>query len=86
MYRAKKSQAHSSKAERIRKYGKLKAILLDAHRLGLYDDNPLDGVKPPQYDPARAVIPSPGQLGALRAAGDDSDNAHMQGRYCSAPY
>ncbi|MFJ8826558.1 hypothetical protein ACIREE_32905 [Streptomyces sp. NPDC102467] len=28
-------------------FGKLKAILLDAHRLGLYDDNPVAGIKPP---------------------------------------
>lgn len=40
-------------------YDKLKSILLDAHRLGLFDDNPLLGDKPPQYDPTRAVIPSP---------------------------
>ncbi|MFI0722064.1 tyrosine-type recombinase/integrase [Streptomyces sp. NPDC021224] len=53
-------------------YDKLKAILLDAHRLGLYEDNPLDGVKPPQYDPARTVIPSPTQLSLLRSAGDDA--------------
>ncbi|MFF2751707.1 hypothetical protein ACFVVA_39980 [Kitasatospora sp. NPDC058048] len=38
-------------------FDKLKSILLDAHRLGLYDDNPFDGVKPPQYDPKRVVIP-----------------------------
>lgn len=53
-------------------YDKLKSILLDAHRLGLFDDNPLLGVKPPQYDPKRAVIPSPAQLQALRGAGDDA--------------
>ncbi|WP_260606667.1 tyrosine-type recombinase/integrase [Streptomyces sp. WAC08241] len=52
-------------------FDKLKSILLDAHRLGLYDDNPLDGVKPPQYDPKRAVIPSPAQLHDIRTAGDD---------------
>ncbi|MEV5602770.1 tyrosine-type recombinase/integrase [Streptomyces sp. NPDC052299] len=52
-------------------FDKLKAILLDAHRLGLYDDNPLEGIKPPQYDPKRAVIPSPEQLKKLRIAGDD---------------
>lgn len=39
-------------------FDKLKSILLDAHRLGLFDDNPLEGIKPPQYDPKRAVIPS----------------------------
>ncbi|WP_372404711.1 hypothetical protein [Streptomyces luteireticuli] len=39
-------------------FDKLKSILLDAHRLGLFDENPLEGVKPPQYDPKRAVIPS----------------------------
>ncbi len=50
-------------------FDKLKSILLDAHRLGLYDDNPLDGVKPPQYDPKRAVIPSPAQLHGIRASG-----------------
>ncbi|GLF95577.1 tyrosine-type recombinase/integrase [Streptomyces yaizuensis] len=53
-------------------YDKLKSILLDAHRLGLYEDNPLDGVKPPQYDPARAVIPSLPQLHGIRTAGDDA--------------
>ncbi|WP_053724845.1 hypothetical protein [Streptomyces sp. WM6378] len=34
-------------------FDKLKSILLDAHRLGLYEDSPLEGVKPPQYDPAK---------------------------------
>lgn len=53
-------------------YDKLKAILLDAHRPGLFDDNPLRGVKPPPYDPKRAVIPSPEQLQAVRVAGDDT--------------
>ncbi|MFF7082667.1 hypothetical protein [Streptomyces lavendulae] len=53
-------------------YDKLKSILLGAHRLGLFDDNPLAGVKPPQYDPKRAVIPSPAQLQAVRVAGDDT--------------
>ncbi|WP_433888457.1 tyrosine-type recombinase/integrase [Streptomyces sp. CA-111067] len=53
-------------------FDKLKAILLDAHRLGLYDDNPLNGVKPPQYHPSRAVIPSLAQLGSLRTAGDEA--------------
>ncbi|MGW0137402.1 tyrosine-type recombinase/integrase [Streptomyces calvus] len=52
-------------------FDKLKAILLDAHRLGLFDDHPLTGVKPPQYDPKRAVIPSPEQLRQIREAGDD---------------
>ncbi|WP_258053981.1 hypothetical protein [Streptomyces sp. INR7] len=52
-------------------YDRLKSILLDAHRLGLCDDNPLLGVKPPQYDPKRAVIPSPAQLQALGGAEDD---------------
>ncbi|MFE9696424.1 tyrosine-type recombinase/integrase [Streptomyces sp. NPDC006270] len=53
-------------------YDKLKSILLDAHRLGLFEDNPLLGVRPPQYDPKRAVIPSPAQLGSVRIAGDDT--------------
>ncbi|MGW3169830.1 tyrosine-type recombinase/integrase [Streptomyces sp. NPDC001153] len=53
-------------------FDKLRAVLLDAHRLGIFSDNPLDGVKPPQYDPARAVIPSLEQLRAIRAAGDDA--------------
>ncbi|KOT37295.1 integrase [Streptomyces caelestis] len=52
-------------------FDKLKTILLDAHRLGLYDDHPLTGVKPPQYDPRHAVIPSPTQLRKIRTAGDD---------------
>ncbi|MFC4032336.1 hypothetical protein ACFO3J_12685 [Streptomyces polygonati] len=51
-------------------YDKLKSILLDAHRLGLFSDNPLEGIKPPQYDPERAVIPSPSQLREIRTAGE----------------
>ncbi|MFJ4535397.1 hypothetical protein ACIP39_05440 [Streptomyces tibetensis] len=53
-------------------FDKLKAILLDANRLGLFDDNPVAGVKPPQYDPKRVVIPSLEQLRQIRTAGDDS--------------
>ncbi|MCX4966342.1 site-specific integrase [Streptomyces sp. NBC_00654] len=53
-------------------YDKLKSILLDAHRLGIFDDSPLLGVRPPQYDPKRAVIPSPSQLQSMRDAGDDT--------------
>ncbi|MFD7904372.1 tyrosine-type recombinase/integrase [Kitasatospora sp. NPDC059747] len=53
-------------------FDKLKTILLDAHRLGLYDENPLDGVKPPQYDAKRVVIPSLEQLQEIRTAGDDT--------------
>lgn len=52
-------------------FDKVKSILLDAHRLGLYDDSPLEGVKPPQYNPAKAVIPSVAQLAQIRMAGDD---------------
>ncbi|MEU4142301.1 site-specific integrase, partial [Streptomyces parvulus] len=52
-------------------FDKLKAILLDANRLGLFDDNPVAGIKPPQYDPKRVVIPSVEQLGQIRVAGDD---------------
>ncbi|MEV6974441.1 tyrosine-type recombinase/integrase [Kitasatospora sp. NPDC093806] len=50
---------------------RLKAILQDAHRLGLYEDSPLEGVQPPQYDAERAVIPSLSQLHGIRTAGDD---------------
>ncbi|MFJ4830819.1 hypothetical protein ACIP79_13010 [Streptomyces sp. NPDC088747] len=50
----------------------MKLILLDAHRLGLYDGSPLEGVKPPQYNPAKAVIPSVAQLAQIRVAGDDT--------------
>jgi integrase len=53
-------------------FDKLRAVLLDAQRLGIFVDNPLEGVKPPQYDPARAVIPSLEQLRAIRSAGDDA--------------
>ncbi|MFJ5546817.1 tyrosine-type recombinase/integrase [Streptomyces sp. NPDC093225] len=53
-------------------FDKLKAILLDANRLGLYPDSPLLGVQAPVYDPKRAVIPTPEQLRALRTAGDDT--------------
>ncbi|WP_404953987.1 SDR family NAD(P)-dependent oxidoreductase [Streptomyces sp. 147326] len=52
-------------------YDKLKSILLDAHHLGLFEDSPLLDVSPPQYDPKRAVIPSPEELRALRGTGDD---------------
>ncbi|MEV5879649.1 site-specific integrase [Streptomyces sp. NPDC052101] len=52
-------------------FDKLKAILLDAHRLGLFDESPLAGVKAPLYEPRRAVIPSADQLRKIRAAGDD---------------
>jgi integrase len=52
-------------------YDKLKAILLDACRLGIFDENPLEGVKPPQYSPERAVIPSVAQLREIRTAGSD---------------
>lgn len=53
-------------------FDKLKSILLDAHRLGLYSENPLEGVKPPQYAPGRVVIPSPEQLRRIRCAGNDA--------------
>ncbi|MEU6973893.1 site-specific integrase [Kitasatospora aureofaciens] len=53
-------------------FDKLKSILLDAHRLGLYDESPLDGVRAPQYDPKRAVIPSRALLQGIRTAGDDA--------------
>ncbi|MBC3987537.1 tyrosine-type recombinase/integrase [Streptomyces sp. AC563] len=43
-------------------FDKLKSILLDAHRLGLYDEN----------DAKRAVIPSVTQLRQMRLAGDDT--------------
>ncbi|MCC0094594.1 tyrosine-type recombinase/integrase [Streptomyces flavotricini] len=52
-------------------FDKLKAILLDAHRLGLFEESPLLGVQAPVYDPKKAVIPSPEQLRNLRLAGDD---------------
>ncbi|MER6409506.1 hypothetical protein ABT269_40065 [Streptomyces viridosporus] len=38
-------------------FDKPKAILLDAHRLGLFDDDPGSGVKPPQYDRLRLADP-----------------------------
>ncbi|MEU6229239.1 tyrosine-type recombinase/integrase [Streptomyces sp. NPDC047042] len=53
-------------------FDKLRAVLLDAHRLGIFPDNPVAGVKPPQYNPAQAVIPSPEQLRGIRVAGDDA--------------
>ncbi|MFF2817873.1 tyrosine-type recombinase/integrase [Kitasatospora cineracea] len=52
-------------------FDKLRAILLDAHRLGIYDENPVSGVTPPQYDPKRAVIPSLAQLQRIRTADSD---------------
>lgn len=53
-------------------FDKLASILLDAHRLGIFDENPLRGVKPPQYTPSRSVIPAPSQLAAIRSSGDHS--------------
>ncbi|MEU9336563.1 tyrosine-type recombinase/integrase [Streptomyces sp. NPDC048290] len=53
-------------------FDKLKAILLDAYRLGIFEENPLAGVKSPQYHPKRAVIPSVAQLRGIRNAGDDT--------------
>lgn len=50
-------------------FDKLKAILLDAHRLGLFDDNPVSGIKPPQYNPKRVVIPSSEHLRDIRTGG-----------------
>lgn len=51
---------------------RLKTILMDAHRLGLYEDSPLEGVQPPQYDAERVVIPSLPHLHGIRTAGDDA--------------
>lgn len=53
-------------------FDKLRAVLLDAFRLGLYEENPVEGVKQPQYDPKRAVIPTVALLSELRVAGDDA--------------
>ncbi|MFI1370327.1 tyrosine-type recombinase/integrase [Streptomyces griseochromogenes] len=65
-------RARTGVATQANAFDKLRAILLDAQRLGIFTDNPLAGVKPPQYDPARAVIPSLEQLRAIRTAGDDA--------------
>ncbi|RKT02904.1 site-specific recombinase XerD [Streptomyces sp. 3211.6] len=53
-------------------FDKLATILLDAHRLGIYEENPIIEVQHPQYSPGRAVIPTAPQLAALRSQGDDS--------------
>ncbi|WP_370105636.1 tyrosine-type recombinase/integrase [Streptacidiphilus sp. BW17] len=53
-------------------YIRLQSILLEAHRLGIFASHPLNGVTPPQYDAARAVIPSPEQLRVIRTMGDDA--------------
>ncbi|MGW3056562.1 tyrosine-type recombinase/integrase [Streptomyces goshikiensis] len=53
-------------------FDKLASILLDAHRLGIFDDNPLHGVNPPQYTPSRSVIPDPSQVATLRSSGDEA--------------
>ncbi|MFZ3467944.1 tyrosine-type recombinase/integrase [Streptomyces sp. 4.24] len=52
-------------------FDKVKSVLLDAYRLGIYTENPVLGVKPPQYYAERAVIPSPAQVRDIRTAGDD---------------
>jgi integrase len=53
-------------------FEKLATILLDAHRLGIYEEIPTLGVQHPKYTPGRAVIPTAPQLAALRSQGDDS--------------
>ncbi|MEU3403592.1 tyrosine-type recombinase/integrase [Streptomyces sp. NPDC006670] len=53
-------------------FDKLATILLDAHRLGIYEVSPVVGVQHPQYSPGRAVIPTASQLASLRDQGDDS--------------
>ncbi|MEU6229238.1 tyrosine-type recombinase/integrase [Streptomyces sp. NPDC047042] len=53
-------------------FDRLKAVLLDAQRLGLFDESPLTGVKAPRYNPERAVIPTAEQLRLIRTAGDDA--------------
>lgn len=52
-------------------FDKLSTILLDAQRVGIYDFNPLDGVRSPQYTPMRASIPTPAQLREIREIGDE---------------
>lgn len=47
-------------------FDKPKAILLDVHRLGLFDDDPVSGVKPPQYDRLRLADPLQHPPQALR--------------------
>ncbi|MER7118429.1 tyrosine-type recombinase/integrase [Streptomyces goshikiensis] len=53
-------------------FDKLASILLDAHRMGIFDENPIRGVKPPQYTPSRSIIPTPSQLAGIPSSGDDS--------------
>jgi integrase len=53
-------------------FDKLATILLDAHHLGIFEHSPVRGVRAPHYTPSRAVIPTPGQLAALRVRGDDT--------------
>lgn len=67
-----KSSVRHLDATQSNAFDKLKTTLLDVHRFGRYDENPLEGVKPPQYDPARTVIPSVAQLRSIRTAGDDA--------------
>ncbi|MER0241356.1 hypothetical protein AAHZ94_04825 [Streptomyces sp. HSW2009] len=50
-------------------FGKLRSILLHAHRLGIYTENPLEGITPPHYAPRPAVIPSASQLQEIRSSG-----------------
>ncbi|MFE6155657.1 site-specific integrase [Streptomyces sp. NPDC057889] len=65
-------RAQAGVATQSNAFDKIRAILLDAQRLGLYAESPLEGVKAPQYDPARAVIASLNRLRALRLGGDDA--------------
>ncbi|MGX1675475.1 hypothetical protein [Streptomyces sp. NPDC055400] len=65
-------RAQTGLATQSNAFDKVRAIILDAQRLGLYAENPLEGVKGSQYDPACAVIPSLEQLWGHRTAGDDA--------------
>lgn len=69
---------------------KPKAILLDAHRLGLFDDHPVAGIQPPRYDPKRVVLPTvavgllPGRGGILLGGAPVFDARSGPGRHAAA--
>jgi hypothetical protein len=48
-------------------YDEFKEILLDAYRMGIFDENPLEGVS--LYNATRNVIPSVAQLRETSTAG-----------------
>ncbi|WEB38734.1 tyrosine-type recombinase/integrase [Streptomyces yunnanensis] len=53
-------------------YIRLKAALLDAHKMGILEENPCEGVVSPDYRPKRIVIPSPELVSEIHSLNGDA--------------